>query len=157
MHARILIVEDDAAMARFVRLGLERKGFTVECRASSAAAPEAPSAGSFDALVTDLNMPAATGLDLVRTHSAAHTNIPAIVITAFGSLETAIEAIRAGAYDFLTKPFEKTRAAEILGIDRKTRVREIAIRRTTRVGLRQNRGTGPKDAVVLRLWESGVG
>ena len=60
----------------------------------------------FDVVVTDLNMRGMNGLELCERIVADRPDVPVVVITAFGSLETAIAAIRAGAYDFITKPFE---------------------------------------------------
>ena len=60
----------------------------------------------FDAVVTDLNMPGANGIDLCERISTNRPDVPVVVITAFGSFDTAVAAIRAGAYDFITKPFD---------------------------------------------------
>lgn len=63
-------------------------------------------AEDFDVVVTDLTMPGMTGLELCARVVENRPDVPVVVITAFGSLDTATAAIRAGAYDFITKPFE---------------------------------------------------
>jgi DNA-binding NtrC family response regulator len=106
MPKSVLIVDDDAALCRLVSDGLGREGFEV----SSACAPDQALAAigerDFDAVLVDINMPQMNGLELSRRILDRRPDLPIIVITAFGSLETAIAAIRTGAYDFVTKPFE---------------------------------------------------
>ena len=106
MSARILLVEDDAALSSWVVETLQKRGFLVQAVAGGDAARGALEADDFDVVVTDLNLPGRGGLDLAQHVAANRPDTPVIVITAFGSLETAIAAIRAGAYDFLTKPFD---------------------------------------------------
>ena len=106
MMGRILVVEDDAAMAQLLDEGLTRRGFTVTAVHTGDAALLAFQSTDFDAVVTDLHMKGLNGLALCERIVAGHPGTPVIVVTAFGSLETAIKAIRAGAYDFITKPFE---------------------------------------------------
>jgi DNA-binding NtrC family response regulator len=106
MSNRVLIVEDDHAMSQLLVEGLTRRGFTAVAEPNGEGALAQLRQSSFDAVVTDLNMKGMDGLTLCERIVAAHPGVPVLVITAFGSLETAIKAIRAGAYDFLTKPFE---------------------------------------------------
>src|SRR5207248_6549136 len=77
-------------------------------RQSADAALAVLASEDFDAVATDLNMKAMHGLELCQRIVANRKNTPVLVITAFGSLDTAVAAIRAGAYDFITKPFELT-------------------------------------------------
>src|SRR5205807_7716720 len=86
--------------------GLSRKGFACQLRTAPDEALALMRAESFDVVVTDLNMRAMSGLELCARIAADRPDVPVVVITAFGSLETAVGAIRAGAYDFVTKPFE---------------------------------------------------
>jgi DNA-binding NtrC family response regulator len=106
MTKNILIVDDDAALCRLVVDGLGREGFDVRSATSPEQALALTAGGDFDAVMVDLNMPRMNGLELGRRILDQQPDLPIIVITAFGSLETAISAIRAGAYDFVTKPFE---------------------------------------------------
>jgi two-component system response regulator AtoC len=103
---RLLVVDDDAEMCALLVAGLTKSGFEVVSQTSGDAALALLETADFDAIVADLNMPGTSGLDVCSWVAANRPDTPAIVITAFGSLETAVEAIRAGAYDFVTKPFE---------------------------------------------------
>ena len=106
METTILIVEDDRSMATFLQRGLERRGFGVVTCGDAATALEATAARDFDVIVTDLNMPGMSGVELCERVVANRPDVPVLLITAFGSLDAAIAAIRAGAYDFIAKPFE---------------------------------------------------
>jgi two-component system response regulator AtoC len=106
VSARILVVDDDRSMCELLQAGLARRGFEVIWRTSAVEALAAMSEGDFDVIVTDLNMPGTNGLELCERVTANRPDVPVVVITAFGSLDTAVAAIRAGAYDFITKPFE---------------------------------------------------
>jgi DNA-binding NtrC family response regulator len=106
MAARILVVDDDSAMTDLLVQALPAKGYVAVARASGEAALSLLEAEDFDVVVTDLNMSGMNGLDLCTRVVANRPDVPVIVITAFGSMESAIEAIRAGAYDFVTKPFD---------------------------------------------------
>ena len=106
MSGRVLVVDDDRSMCELLQAGLVRRGFEVTWRTSAAEALAAMSEGDFDVIVTDLNMPGTNGLELCERVTANRPDVPVVVITAFGSLDTAVAAIRAGAYDFITKPFE---------------------------------------------------
>jgi DNA-binding NtrC family response regulator len=106
MAKTILIVDDDAALCRFVMDGLGREGFDVRSSTTPDEALSAITDMEFDAVLVDINMPQMNGLELSRRILDRRPDLPIVVITAFGSMETAISAIRAGAYDFVTKPFE---------------------------------------------------
>ena len=106
MSGRVLVADDDRSMCELLQAGLVRRGFEVTWRTSAAEALAAMSEGDFDVIVTDLNMPGTNGLELCERVTANRPDVPVVVITAFGSLDTAVAAIRAGAYDFITKPFE---------------------------------------------------
>jgi two-component system response regulator HydG len=106
VNPAILIVDDDAAMCRMLESSLGASGYETTSRTSAEAALELLSARDFDTVITDVRMRGGNGLELCTRIAESRPDIPVIVITAFGSLETAIEAIRAGAYDFITKPFD---------------------------------------------------
>ncbi|MFT3714171.1 MAG: sigma-54 dependent transcriptional regulator [Archangium sp.] len=103
---RILIVDDDKDLLSLLRVSLARRDFEIVTVASADEALAALAAGSFAAVVTDLNMPNTNGIELCSRVVQNRPDTPVLVITAFGNLDTAISAIRVGAYDFLTKPFE---------------------------------------------------
>ena len=103
---KVFIIDDEKEMTELVQLGLKKRGFTVVPFGSGAAALAALVDHDVDVVVTDLNMKGMTGLELCQTLVADRPDLPVIVLTAFGSFETAVGAIRAGAYDFVTKPVE---------------------------------------------------
>jgi DNA-binding NtrC family response regulator len=100
----VLVVDDDRSLCETLAVALPKHGFTVEWRTAPADAIEVLGAGAVDAVVTDLRLGTASGLDLCARVVADWPEVPVVLITAFGTLDTAIAAIRAGAYDFITKP-----------------------------------------------------
>jgi two-component system response regulator HydG len=102
----ILVVDDDADMCETLATDLVARGFEPSWCTSADEAFLQLSQREFDVVVTDLQMGGMSGIQLCERIVANRPDIPVIVITAFGSLDTAVAAIRAGAYDFLTKPFE---------------------------------------------------
>jgi two-component system response regulator HydG len=105
-RGRVLVLDDEAVMCDLLETGLGERGFEVMSRTSPRDALRCLSTESFDVLVTDLRMRELDGVEMCREALALRPGLPVIVITAFGSLDTAVAAIRAGAYDFITKPFE---------------------------------------------------
>ncbi len=106
MPKRIVIVDDDQNLGKMLEAFLRMRGFEPVSYTSAEAAFAALRSGEFDTVVTDLNMPGMNGVQLCERIVANRPDIPVIVMTAFGSLETAVAALRAGAYDFVTKPVE---------------------------------------------------
>ena len=106
MKGRILVVDDDQSMCELIEADLNRHGFQISWYTSADEAFRVLKNKEFDVVLTDLQMPGMDGIDLCNRIVSNRPDIPVIVITAFGSLETAIEAMRAGAYDFVTKPVE---------------------------------------------------
>ncbi|HTF36446.1 MAG TPA: sigma-54 dependent transcriptional regulator [Myxococcota bacterium] len=103
---RVLVVDDDHAMGKMVVDRLQRRGYEAVGRNAGEEALALLLAEEFDVVVTDVRMPGMTGLDLCTRILSHRPDLPVVVITAFGSLDTAIAAIRAGAHDFVHKPFE---------------------------------------------------
>ncbi|MEX0806612.1 MAG: sigma-54 dependent transcriptional regulator [Candidatus Binatia bacterium] len=103
--ARILVVEDDREMSRFLTQLLSEEGYEVEVVNDGPSALEAYQGGSFDLIISDLMMPRMKGTELVRRLKATHPDALVLLITAFGTIESAVEAIHAGAFHYLTKPF----------------------------------------------------
>jgi len=104
VKGRILIVDDERSMCETLEASLTPKGFETRWTTSAAEAIEQLGAAEVDVVLTDVNMRGMNGLELCERVVANRPDVPVIVITAFGSFETAVEAIRAGAYDFVTKP-----------------------------------------------------
>ncbi len=101
----ILIVDDDKSMREFLELILKRERYNVTCAKDGADALLLLKESFFDLILTDLMMPAINGLELLKKAKELHPDVKIIMITAFGTIETAIEAIKLGAYDYITKPF----------------------------------------------------
>ncbi len=106
MSSRVMVVDDDAEMCKMLDESLSGLGYGVSWRTSAQEASDDVAAGDFDAVVADLNMKGMNGIDLCERIAGSRPDIPVIVITAFGSLDRAVAAMRAGAYDFITKPFD---------------------------------------------------
>jgi two-component system response regulator HydG len=104
--AKVLLVDDDLSLTETLQLGLRRRGYSASSSASAAEALAAMKAEDFDVVVTDLNMKGGSGIDLCTSIAECHRDVPTIVLTAFGNYETAVLAIRAGAYDFISKPVQ---------------------------------------------------
>jgi len=106
MKAKVLIVDDDTSMCELLADGLVQHGYEARWNANPHEALAQLAEHAFDVVLTDINMRDMNGLELCQKATEAHPELPVIVITAFGSMETAVQAIRAGAYDFITKPFD---------------------------------------------------
>ncbi len=103
MKPRILVVDDEEKLRRVIELQLSTAGFDVDKAASAEEALKL--AERADLVVTDLKLPGMDGLELLAAIRGQNTHAPVIVMTAFGTIEVAVEAMKAGAVDFLLKPF----------------------------------------------------
>lgn len=106
MNPQVLVVDDDRGMCEFLEIGLATRDIAVRWTTDPAKVPELLRETAFQTVVTDLNMPNHDGIALTRQILGNRPDLPIIVLTAFGSMESAVAAMRAGAYDFLTKPVE---------------------------------------------------
>jgi DNA-binding NtrC family response regulator len=102
----ILVVDDDADMREWVKEDLEHEGFVVETAAGGRAGVERVKRGGIDLVVSDVKMPDLDGLDLLREVREVEPSPFVIIVTGFGSIDTAIRAVKLGAYDYITKPFK---------------------------------------------------
>ncbi len=172
----ILLVEDKDSLRRVLRLTLEAAGYTVTEAADARAALNEISTAPHKLVLTDLRMPNGSGLDVLRAARAADGGMPVIVMTAFGSIDEAVQAMKDGAHDFLQKPVDSNHL--LLLVDRAL---EQARLRTENILLREEwsrrygfpRILGESDAIkravseiqrvaqteatVLLLGESGTG
>jgi two-component system response regulator HydG len=103
-RSRILVADDDRDMCELVEAGLRQRGYEVTACLDPDGALEALERDDYSALLVDIHMDGKSGLDLCRAALAKRPNLPVIVMTGFGTVDHAIGAIRAGAYDFVTKP-----------------------------------------------------
>jgi DNA-binding NtrC family response regulator len=116
MKRRLLLVEDDEVFMRPLLRTLELKGYEVLPVPSGEEALEAIKAEDVDVVLTDRRLPGMDGVELVRHIKADHPDLAVVVMTAYGTIESAVEAMRLGAEDYLVKPFE---AAELLLVIRR--------------------------------------
>src|SRR5579864_8313464 len=104
----LLLVEDKNELRAMLRKALERAGYTVDEAPDGASAIQKIRARRYLLVVTDLKMPGASGIDVLRATKQADSTIAVILLTAFGSVEEAVTAMKEGAFDFLQKPDRKS-------------------------------------------------
>src|SRR5260370_7441468 len=111
----ILLVEDKESLRRVLRLTLENAGYSVTEAADARAAINEIGRVPHKVVLTDLRMPNGTGLDVLRAARAAGGDVPVIVMTAYGSIDEAVQAMKAGAHDFLQKPVDSNHLLLLVG------------------------------------------
>src|SRR5262245_2131883 len=134
MKRRILIVEDDEIFLRPLQRTLEVAGYDVTVTPSGVEALDALKGDDIDLVLTDKRLPGMDGVDLVRRVRAEHPDLAVIVMTAYGTIESAVEAVRLGAADYLVKPLE---SAELLIVARHA-IEFQELRTASRAALRRN-------------------
>lgn len=108
-HARILVVDDEPDLRTLYELTLVRDGYHVSTAENLAQALQHVSEGHFDVVITDMRLPDGLGVELIRQLGAHQRRERCVVITAYGSAENAVESLKAGAFDYLTKPVDLKR------------------------------------------------
>lgn len=103
---RLLLVDDELGMRDMLAWALQRLGYSIASARDGQEALNRLVDGGVDLVITDLTMPRQGGLDLLRALAARSGSPPVIVVTGFGTVETAVEAMRLGARDFLLKPYD---------------------------------------------------
>src|SRR6267154_1507368 len=106
MADRVLVVDDEQSLRKVLAATLQREGYEVQVASDGEEALVALDRDGADVVVTDLVMPKMDGLSLLRKVVISHPDVPVIVVTAHGRVDSAVEAMKAGAFDFVTKPFE---------------------------------------------------
>jgi two-component system response regulator HydG len=173
---RLLVVDDQVSMTRWLCSDLQGRGFTTEASNSPEEIVDQLPQLNFDLVLTDVRMPRISGLELCREITARRPDIPVIVMTAFGDMEAAIEAMRAGAYDFITKPLEVDlleialqRAVDHRRLQMQLEKLEKQMQESSRAGvlvgenpimldlIGQIERAGPSGAAILITGESGTG
>src|SRR5580698_10436877 len=101
----ILIVEDEPKMRRLLELNLGEEGWTVTSAGDAEAGLKIFSQEPFDLVLTDFKLPGMTGLEFLQSIRRISTEIPVVMMTAYGSVETAVEAMKNGANNYVLKPF----------------------------------------------------
>ena len=172
----LLLVEDKSELRAMLRKALERNGHSVEEASDGSAAIQKLRARRYQMVLTDLKMPGASGLEVLRESKQSDSTIPVILLTAFGSVEEAVSAMKEGAFDFIQKPVDLDHLK--LLVERATRqqelLRENLILReefSSRYGFprivgespamqavsHQLQKVAPTDTTILLLGESGTG
>ncbi len=173
---QILVVDDDRAMREMLASLLKESGYWVEQANSGDEALELGAETDFDAVLSDIRMPGRSGIELGGALRKTRPDTPVILMTAFGTIDSAVDAMRAGAFDYITKPFEPDalllmieRALERRHLEQENQLLRRAVDRTSSMGeligespaMREIfaliRKIGPARSSVLITGESGTG
>jgi two-component system response regulator HydG len=137
----VLIVDDDAAMRQMLESLFREQGYAVQEAGSADEAIERARETEFDAVLSDIKMPGKSGIEMVGELRQLRPETPVVLMTAFGSIDSAVEAMRAGAFDYITKPFEPEavlltleRAVERRALEEENRQLRRAVDRTGSLG-----------------------
>src|SRR5919198_1471909 len=114
MADRVLVVDDEQSLRKVLAATLQREGYEVTVCEDGEEALSSLERDGADVVVTDLVMPRMDGLSLLRKVVSRHPDVPVIVITAHGRIDSAVEAMKAGAFDFIAKPFENAELKAII-------------------------------------------
>ncbi len=113
-RARILVVDDEVNIRNALVKILGGRGYHATAAGNAHEALGLLEQGAYDVVVTDLRLPAMDGISLLKTLKGSHPDIEVIMVTAFGAVETAVEAMKQGAYDYITKPIDHPRLAVLI-------------------------------------------
>ena len=111
---KILVIDDDFSLGRVIYYELREQGFSVETARSGEAGLELFNQQSFDAVLTDLRMKGIAGMEVLKTILQTDPNAIVIIMTAFGTMDDAMKAVRFGAADYITKPFATDQLAFVI-------------------------------------------
>jgi two-component system response regulator HydG len=172
----VLLVDDDPELCELVRFGLEPHDIAIVSRTRAADAYALVATSEFDCVITDLEMPEMHGFELIERIVANRPDLPVIVLTGSGNFPTAVAAMRAGAYDFVTKPVDLAAVALAIRRAAERRALRAEVSRLRRVVAEARRfdtlvgasaaiqevyasieRIGPTDATVLITGQSGTG
>jgi two-component system response regulator HydG len=112
--ATLLVADDDPGLRESLERTLTREGYRVLLASDGNAALERLRGGGIDLVLTDLKMPGLTGIEVLRAAKAIAPDVDVILLTAFGTVEEAVRAMKDGAYDFLTKPFQRPQVLKLI-------------------------------------------
>ena len=151
---QILVVDDDRGIGECVEMLLERAGHASVITRGGRDALAQLERREFDLVITDLRLPDASGLDIVAAAKAAHPETQVILMTSFSSVESAIEALRRGANDYIIKPFDNDDflfSVERALAERRTRIENAALKRSLKKVFTQHTIIGESDGVKRLL------
>lgn len=155
LRGDILLVDDERSVREFLAIYLKRSGHQVETAASTTEARAAIGRHEFDILITDLRMPDGTGLDVLAESKRRRPETQVVVVTAYATAETAIAAMKAGAYDYLLKPFKVDEVGLVVerALERRTLLRQnVTLRAEIQGRYRLDRLLG-KSVAMGRLFD----
>jgi DNA-binding NtrC family response regulator len=121
--SHILLVDDDQSLRRVIEYSLVENGFTVRPAASGEEGLALFQKEPFDAVITDITMPGISGMEVLEKVRKADMGIPVIIITAYGTIESAVSAMKQGAFDYITKPFNRDELR--ITLDRALKLRRL--------------------------------
>ncbi|PYQ19286.1 MAG: DNA-binding response regulator, partial [Acidobacteria bacterium] len=126
MKARFLVVDDERHQRDILRMILEGEGYEVTVAGNARQALDEARGGPFDVILTDLKMPDQSGIELLTEIQKSQPGVCVVLMTAHGSIDSAVEAMRRGAFDYLTKPLERDELLLVLkrALERARLVRE---------------------------------
>ena len=133
---RLLIVEDDQILREMLEHYLKTDGFTVDVAVNGREGYEKHKQNSYDLVITDLNMPQMTGIELVQKVREFDDFVELIIVTGYATLESAVEAVRIGAFDYIVKPFK----LDELRVAVKNACDKITLKKTNRELLEKLKG-----------------
>ena len=144
---KVLVIDDAKEMASAVVEYLQRNGFEAEGVDSGEAAIKRFKASPADVVLTDLRMKGLDGMDVLAGIREIDADVPVVIMTAFGAVDSAVEAIRRGAYHYVTKPFKLDVVRVLLEraiAERAVRVENEGLRRTVRAGADRRNARRPQ-------------
>ena len=176
MKNRILVIDDDEAILQTCRTILEDEGYEVATASNGRMGLDLLSRNSFDLALVDLRMPGMSGIEILREAATINEDLVTIIFTAYGTIESAVEATKKGAFNYITKPFTANQLATAVakGLEHSKLVRDnIRLRQELKECCANHRIVGqssalelmlatvakvaPSDANVLIMGESGTG
>src|SRR4051795_8882668 len=130
---RILVVEDDDCLRRVTQAQLQKCGHETTVSVDASEALAVLEKQDFDLVLTDLNLPGLSGLELLHRVRSEYPEVTVVIITAYGTIESAVAAIKAGAYDYISKPVHPTELRALVGrvIERHRLIDEVRLLRST--------------------------
>ncbi len=174
--SKVLVVEDDDSLRRVTQLHLTKLGYDVSAVSDAEEALRVLERSPYDVLLTDMHLPGMSGIELLKRVKLDHPETIVIVVTAFGTVSTAVEAMKSGAYDYITKPLQHYELNELLqrAIHYQQLKQEVGLLRTCldqKYGFEQMIGSSSRfahtislasraatsDATVLITGETGTG